>query len=484
LNVEYTKFKDFDKLIENTVPIQKSFEDFFEYDYFKSKSEALNMISEGYNLLPSVYHKTFLDPFKGLFTNFYDELIGYLKRSPEDLYFGDYFDVIYQKKIGYMQKYTNAFEECCADVYDGFLSMEERLGVKPPDYQKYAPLVKWGEREQGAYTYTALSDKIWPQISLVSLPPSWTRNIALWTVVGHEVAGHDIIMADDGLLNELEDVIVEQIKNNEVFKKEEEVTYNGRKIPFTEFASKYWRQTMSEASADVLGILNVGPGRAIGGVLSHVSSREASRGERVLSKSMKTTAVHPFGQLRILMASDVIRSLPALDIESSTKYADSLEEIAERYGNGKSDFKLIEQTKSGNKDVVIIPYEPMRESVKIVANTVAFNSLSKLDGHSFNEINTWTNSDESLAQRIADDLYENREPSIESKAEGDVFAAHILAGSALTLASSYVNVVDTTELAVAALNKLYNKNRVYRGFPIAHNSDIYRHSMMPDSLTD
>jgi hypothetical protein len=99
LNVDYTKFKDLDKLIDNTVPIQKSFEDFFEYDYFKSKSEALNMISEGYNLLPSVYHKTFLDPFKDLFTNFYDELIGYLKRSPEDLYFGDYFDVIYQKKL-------------------------------------------------------------------------------------------------------------------------------------------------------------------------------------------------------------------------------------------------------------------------------------------------------------------------------------------------------------------------------------------------
>jgi hypothetical protein len=486
MEIDYTKFKDFNKLIDDTVPIEKSFEDFFEYDYFSSKSEALNIISDGYNILPSIYHKTVLDPLKNVFTNSYDELSGYLKRYPGRSIYRDYFDAIYQRKIGYMLKYTNAFEESCADIYDGFLSMEERVGVKFPDYQYYAPLVKWGQRYWGPYTWPVPAPQYQYEVpglavSLVNLPPAWTRNIVYWTVVGHEVAGHDIIRADDGLLNELEDIIVEQIKNDVVFKKEEEVTYNGRKIPFTQFASKYWRQTMSEASADVLGVLNIGPARGLGLALDLISYREAIRGERVLSKSKRTTAVHPFDQLRILMSADVIRNLPGLDVEISTKYADSLQEIAERYGNGKSDFKLIEKTKSGDKDVVIIPYEPMREAVKIVANTVAFNSLNKLDGHSFNEINTWTNSDESLSQRIADDLYENKEPSIESKAEGDVFAAHILAGSALTLANSYVNLIDTTEIAVAALNKLYNKNRVFRGFPISHNSDMYMHSMIPDS---
>jgi hypothetical protein len=40
-----------------------------------------------------------------------------------------------------MQKYTNAFEECCSDIYEGFLSIEERIGVKSPDYQTYSPLV-------------------------------------------------------------------------------------------------------------------------------------------------------------------------------------------------------------------------------------------------------------------------------------------------------------------------------------------------------
>jgi hypothetical protein len=59
MNTDYTKLKDFDKLLDNTTPIVKSFEDFFKYDYFKSKSDVLNLISEGYNLLPSIYHKFF-----------------------------------------------------------------------------------------------------------------------------------------------------------------------------------------------------------------------------------------------------------------------------------------------------------------------------------------------------------------------------------------------------------------------------------------
>jgi len=482
---DFIDLKKFDKLIENTLPVVKSFDDFDEINYFSSKGNVLRLISEGYEILPSVYHKVFLDPFKNLVENYYEEIQGYISRV-SDGPFREWLDSIYQHKTGYLKRYTQAFEECCADIYDGFLSMEERIGVKPPDYQKFAPLVRWGGKDIGPYTWPATGPFSAPttpimNMSVVSLPPAYSRNIALWSANGHEVAGHDVLHADEGLLNELEDIVVEEINSSDALKNTN-IEYYGRKTPLSQFAGIYWRHTMDEAASDVLGILNIGPAAGLGHALVFISFTEAGSGRRILRKNNPVAAVHPISALRILLAVDVIRNLPQFDNIQSKKWADTLEDLVDKYTDQRDNFELYIRTGTDPPTQVVanIPYGQMRETVKIVAKTVALRPLKQLDGHSFNEINTWSTSDEILVQRIATDLLENREPSIESLPhEVQVYAAHILAGSVIALAGS-ADVYEITENAVSALNKLYKQNSVFRGLPFTFRSDIYRHRLVTD----
>lgn len=74
-------------------------------------------------------------------------------------------------------------------------------------------------------------------------------------------------------------------------------------------------------------------------------------------------------------------------------------------------------------------------------------------------------------------------PLLYQKLKG-IYLLHILAGSILTLANLYVDVVKTINLAVDVLNKLYEKNRVFRGILIAHTSDVHKHILAPDYLND
>jgi hypothetical protein len=58
---------------------------------------------------------------------------------------------ILQNGEGYNALATDAFQEIVSDLYDGFLSAEDRKGVKQPDLSIIPALVKWGEPESGPY---------------------------------------------------------------------------------------------------------------------------------------------------------------------------------------------------------------------------------------------------------------------------------------------------------------------------------------------
>ena len=64
----------------------------------------------------------------------------------------DIVDVILQNGEGYNWIATDSFQEIVSDLYDGFLSAEDRRGINPPDKGKIPPLVKWGRPDHGPYT--------------------------------------------------------------------------------------------------------------------------------------------------------------------------------------------------------------------------------------------------------------------------------------------------------------------------------------------
>jgi hypothetical protein len=146
------ELKDLSSLLSKTRVMTSSDEDSPQEDYFSTKEKALGHVYDGYTVLPSIYHSVFVDPLKNLYISNYEQIFASIENTGDDIPWREWFDSINQRKIGYRREATHAFEESIADLYDGFLSMEERRRVKPPDYQTVSPLVLWGGPEAGPYT--------------------------------------------------------------------------------------------------------------------------------------------------------------------------------------------------------------------------------------------------------------------------------------------------------------------------------------------
>ena len=62
-NVEYIQnqhiINNFERLMPESTFTKKIVEDFDQIDYFVSKENVLNLVDEGYKILPSVYHNPF-----------------------------------------------------------------------------------------------------------------------------------------------------------------------------------------------------------------------------------------------------------------------------------------------------------------------------------------------------------------------------------------------------------------------------------------
>jgi hypothetical protein len=267
------------------------------------------------------------------------------------------------------------------------------------------------------------------------------------------------------------------IEHKNSAKLRESVMINGREdYSVAEFAAKYWRHRIDETASDVCGVLNLGPASGFGLALLLLPLRNHK-----LLNSLPTQDVHPFDPLRIILAADVLRGIRELDFQTCEGYADALENVVDEYGSNAQDegFILHSKTKNGHYLEAAIPYEGMRETVKIVADVISSTRFKSLENHSLSEINTWTNSDEILVQRIVDDLLNNNDPSIDIGPDDQVvYAAHLLAGGIIALMKN--TKIDTvSENTINSLVRLYENNPVWKGFPTHFRGDVYFHSLVP-----
>jgi hypothetical protein len=471
LRKTYESLKDDEKSLKDDQEIVSGLK-------YETKDQALSIIYDGYTTIPEIYHEVFLDPLKKLVQDYDYSLIK--KALGEELILYDLLNCIHQRSTQDLNA-TYAFEETVADLYDGYLSNVERSGIKAPDYQAFSPLVIWGSPELGPYTWPAnFGSKLGLQISLVSMPPSYKKNVALWAAIGHEVGGHDILRADIGLLPELSNIVeTKLIEHKNCAKLREAVMVNGRDDrTVAEFAAEYWRDRIDETASDVCGVLNLGPASGFGLALLLLPLRKNK-----LLNSLPAQEVHPFDALRIILAADVLRKVRELDFQTCQGYANALEDIVDEYGTNAKDegFILHSKTKEGYYLEAAIPYEGMRESVKIVADVISSTRFKSLENHSLSEINTWTNSDEILVQRIVDDLRDNNGTTINIRPgldEQTVYAAHVLAGGIIALMKN-TNIDKITEKTINSLVTLHKDNTIWTGFPTHFRGDVYLHSLVP-----
>ncbi len=110
----------------------------------------------------------------------------------------------------------------------------------------------------------------------------------------------------------------------------------------------------------------------------------------------------------------------------------------------------------GNKiDNIVVPFRKMGETVKRVVELIAFTRLKALGNHSLYELNTWTNRDEVLTQRIAEEFLKNKIPYLgPGPDEQEVYAAHLVAAATLALVKR-PEIERISNLAIQALSKLY-----------------------------
>ncbi len=277
----------------------------------------------------------------------------------------DLAQAVLQRGEGYEARATAAFEEVVSDLYEGFLSAEDRRGVKPPDHGVAAPLVRWGSAEAGPYTWPALAaEELGVQAAVVSLPAGNARSgLLAWPALAHETAGHDVLMADDGLRDELARAVRSRL-------------LEARMSPAV---ADYWARRIDESAADVLGVLNMGPAAAVGMIGYFRALNGAWRGTPTLRNVGRPEDAHPADIARAWLSAETVR---LLSFREAGRWADRLSAEADRD---------LGQVRLGNLPVTA---EVARESAAVVARTIARVPMRSLEGRALGDIQDWRDADE------------------------------------------------------------------------------------------
>lgn len=304
---------------------------------------------------------------------------------------------VLQRGEGHAAAATAAFQEVVCDLYDGFLSAEDRKGVKPPDHGVTAPMVRWGNPDGGPYTWPASATAaIGIGAAVVSLPAANAdAGLLAWPALAHEAAGHDVLAADEGLREELATAVHDRL-------------LEARLSPAI---AAYWSGRIDETASDVLGVLNMGPAAAVGLVGYFRALGGAWRGAPVLRTAGRAEDSHPADIARAWLSAETVR---LLSFEGAGRWADRLAAEADRD---------LGPVRLGN---ALVTPEAARRSAAIVARTIADTRLGALEGRSLREIQDWTDRDEAVATALRGELREGGAGAPGIRARG-AFAAHAVA---------------------------------------------------------
>ncbi|MFD2372046.1 hypothetical protein ACFSO0_19135 [Brevibacillus sp. GCM10020057] len=371
-----------------------------------------------------------------------------LRRDPqkerEAGLFCDIAQAILQNSEAYEAEATDAFQEVVSDLYDGFLSEEDRKGIKPPDQSLIAPLVKWGRPQFGPYTWTAeAAAHFGIKTGIVNLPPANARHgLLAWAALGHETAGHDILHADTGLLAELQQCVHNALADD----------LQDRAL------ADYWSLRIDETASDVLGILNTGPAAGIGLIGYFRGLNKAYTGKAKLRNAGPANDPHPADILRGYLAAETVR---LLHFDNAILWADALLEETD---------KDLEKITIGRD---VLDAEKAKKSAAIVAHTIAQTRLSSLESHSLAQIQNWHNHDEKVVQEIRSHLSSSA-PVSECIVSG-MYAAHVVAAAVTSSIAGEVAVSTAFSGMTTLLKSMHDANPAWGPLYVRHRGDLAPH---------
>ncbi|MED4908538.1 hypothetical protein P9761_09970 [Brevibacillus centrosporus] len=358
--------------------------------------------------------------------------------------FLDIAHAILQNSEAYEREATDAFQEVVSDLYDGFLSEEDRKGIKPPDESLIAPLVKWGRPQFGPYTWTAEAAAHFDiKTGIVNLPPANARHgLLAWSALGHETAGHDILHADKGLLAELQhhvyDALADELSNSTL--------------------ANYWALRIDETASDVLGILNTGPAAGIGLIGYFRGLNKAYTGVPTLRNTGPQNDPHPADILRGYLAAETVR---LLQFDNATEWAEALEEETDKDHSGI----LLGRTS--------LDVETAKKSAAIVARTITNARLNSLEGHALGQIQNWQNHDEKIVRNLRTHLSESQ--AVHDCVVSGMYAAHVVAAAVTASIAGEVPISDAFPRMTALLKTMHDANPSWGPLYVRHRGDLSPH---------
>lgn len=347
---------------------------------------------------------------------------------------------ILQNGEHYQEYATDAFQEVISDLYDGFLSEEDRRGIKPPDHGTIPPLAKWGG--QGPYTWPAtVTKRFGVGAAVVSLPAANAHSgLFAWASLPHETGGHDILHADEGLHDDLARNVYQALaaKHNRL--------------------ARYWADRIDETASDVLGVLNMGPAAAIGLIGYFRALASARGGESKLRNRGEWDArrrPHPVDILRGYLGAATVE---LLSFGKASGWAKALREECD---------KDLDQVVIGNE---VIEHKEAKESAEIVAETLVQNPVQSLENHALGEIQDWADNDEEIADELRSVLRTDV-PASDAVRHG-YYAAHVVAAAICEALEEGAELSSVFARMLDVLKCMHDANASWGPLYIEHPGDI------------
>jgi len=396
--------------------------------------------------LPPLYREHVLIPYRATLDRLGEEgFMAILSRDPdregEACLMLDIAQAILQNGERYEDRATDGFQEVVSDLYDGFLSAEDRKEVKPPDKGVIPPLVKWGYPEAGPYTWPVdATSSFGVAAAIVNLPPANARaGILAWAAIAHETSGHDIIHADSGLAEEMAGKVWEALTKAKL----------GKVLP------DYWSARIDETASDVLGILNMGPAAGIGLVGYFRALRAAWGGEPVLSGTGHLSDPHPADLLRAYLAAAVVRRL---SFSGAAKWAAAIEKEADR------DLTTI------RLGTTVIPSEDVKRSADVVAEILARTKMEQLELRALGHIQDWRDKDERIAGKLRTLLRQSG--TLPSRYAKGIYAAHVVAAAVTTSVAKGADLPLIFDRMLGVLKVMHDRNPSWGPLYVAHPGNL------------
>jgi len=291
-----------------------------------------------------------------------------------------------------------------SNLYRSFLDRTKRAAANIPLSETLPPLAMFQHNgEDGPFTVTVeqVNGLIGARIGVVSMPATYADDPLIWAALAHETGGHDVTHADSGLLDELAENIL--------------VALAGMPPPqgiSREDLAQLWAYWIDETSADVFGLLNIGPAfapnlavffAALGAEGADVPPPLRMESGFDSRDPSQTLDPHPTDILRLHLAAGGIDMLAGLSKESRDKYNQMIDDLAAMLATGPT------VTIRGNIPLsrdnlqpidVEVPLADMQQAARNVGGFIATAKLSALDDHSIQDIETWDDNDEARAMAV------------------------------------------------------------------------------------